>query len=262
LATAQEHRAVRAARERWRLARRAEGSYAAQLRRVARAVGDIVRGVAPDGVVDDVAERSILDLLEQYSTILRPWAERVGQRMIEDVAVRNFKAWMEVSREIGVALRREIETAPTGEAMRAALADQVSLITSLPRHAAERVHHLTTEARISGRRAESIADEILATADVTRSRADLIARTEVMRTGTELLKARAQHIGAEEYRWVTAGDRDVRVDHRILNGKIFRWDAPPIADRRTGARAHPGSIWNCRCQALPLLDPSMFEFAA
>jgi len=262
LATAQERRAARIARERWRLARRAESAYATQLRRIARTVGDIVRGVAPDGVVDDGVERSIRYLLDQYSTLLRPWAERVGQRMIEDVAVRNFKAWMEVSREIGVALRREIETAPTGEAMRAALAAQVSLITSLPREAAERVHHLTTEARISGRRAESIADEILATGDVTRSRAETIAFTEVSRTNTELLKARSLHIGADTYIWTTAGDADVRPDHRILNGKLIRWDAPPIADRRAGRRAHAGAIYRCRCTPRPVLDPSMFEFAA
>jgi len=261
--TAGQRRATAGARDRWRRSRLAESAYARQLRRIARAVGDIVRGVAPTGAeaFDPEVEHSILKLLERYAQLLPPWAEHVGQRMIEDVAARDFKTWMDVSQEIGVALRREIETAPTGVAMRAALADQVSLITSLPREAAERVHHLTTEARISGQRAESIADEILETGDVTRSRAELIARTEVMRTGTELLKARSLHIGAEEYRWVSAGDADVRKEHRRLNGKIFNWNAPPIAGPK-GERYHPGSGPNCRCTAIPLLDESMFRMAA
>ena len=257
--TAGQRRATAGARDRWRRSRLAESAYARQLRRIARAVGDIVRGVAPTGAeaFDPEVEHSILKLLERYAQLLPPWAEHVGQRMIEDVAARDFKTWMDASQEIGVALRHEIETAPTGVAMRAALADQVHLIQSIPKEAAQRVHELTVEARISGRRAESIAEEILATSDVTRSRVNLIARTETARTATELTSARAKHLGCTHFRWLAVMDADTRQRHRKLHGRIFSFDDPPVIGEK-GERGLPGSIYNCRCTLEPLLSGDFF----
>jgi SPP1 gp7 family putative phage head morphogenesis protein len=240
--------------------RRAEQGYLRQLRRVARAIEDFVRGMVPAGAGEIAAETAarIEDFLWQYSELLRPWAERVAERMLVEVANRDARVWSQLGNELGVSLRREIETVPTGMMMRAALANQVHLIQSLPRDAAQRVHKLTTEGIIQGRRAKEIADDILATGHVTRSRAETIARTEVGRTATELVKARSEYIGSEEYEWVTAGDRDVRRDHARLNGRIIRWDSPPIVDRRTGRRAHAGADINCRCVPRVLIPAHFF----
>jgi SPP1 gp7 family putative phage head morphogenesis protein len=166
--------------------------------------------------------------------------------MITDVAARDAKALFEVGREMGRNLRQEIATAPTGAAMTKALADQVYLITSLPREAAERVHKMTTEALSTGRRAADIAGEILETGEVSRNRATLIARTEVSRTASELTAARAQHIDSDGYIWRTVGDADVRPLHRKLNGKFFKWNEPPVTGSQ-GERSLPGAIYNCRC---------------
>jgi SPP1 gp7 family putative phage head morphogenesis protein len=174
--------------------------------------------------------------------------------MIAEVNARDKRAWAAASRKIGEGLRREIDATPVGEVIRARLAEQVDLITSLPREAAERVHLLALERISNGERAASLADEIMRTGEVTRSRANLIARTETSRTATELTRARALSVGSTHYVWKTVGDSDVRPDHKKLNGRVFAWDDPPIADARSGARAHPGSIYNCRCWASPIID--------
>ncbi len=128
----------REARERFLAGRRAEKQYAVQLRQVARHIGDVVRGIAPDGIVSDLGV--LFDALDQYALMLRPWAQSVAGRMIADVGRRDAAAWSEHGKIIGQALRKEIESAPTGVSMRARLAEQVKLITSLPLEAAERVH--------------------------------------------------------------------------------------------------------------------------
>lgn len=62
-----------------------------------------------------------------------------------------------------------------------------------------------------------------------------------------------QPIGMDSYVWRTCGDEKVRDGHRALDGRVFRWDNPPIEDPHTGHRAHPGEAMNCRCTAIPLI---------
>lgn len=232
-------------RRAYKSARKVERQYTASLRRVARHIGEIVSGLSPDGEITPDVAIAIDMALERYAQVLQPWAGAVASRMITEVAARDEATWFEVSRKMGRALRKEIETAPTGKIMRERLLDQVQLITSLPREAAERVRTLANEAIVQGTRPTELAKEILRTGEVAESRAILIARTETSRTATELTRARAEHVGSTHFIWRTAGDSDVRPSHRKLNGKVFRWDSPPECD--LGHHALPGSIWNCRC---------------
>lgn len=240
------------ARERFLAGRKAETQYAQQLRQVAKQIGDIIRGIAPDGIVADVS--LLAATLNHYGDLLHPWAESVATRMIDDVSRRDANAWEKHGRLIGQALRKEIDTAPTGLAMRASLAEQVRLITSLPREAAERVHKLTLEGITKGTRASEIAKDIMASGEVTKSRAMLIARTEVSRTATSLTKARAQYIGSEGYFWQTSRDGDVRPSHKAMQGKFIRWDDPPTIE---GMKGHAGGFPNCRCFTEPVI-PDVF----
>lgn len=202
----------------------------------------IVRGFSPDGVVEDLY--TLTAALRKYAETLTPWARSVAARMVTEVARRDATAWAEHGRELGRALRREIEHAPTGEMLRKYMNEQVTLITSLPIEAAERVHKLTLEAQSSGRRAEEIAEDIMRTGDVTVSRANTIARTEVSRTASGLTMVRAKYVGSVAYVWRTSRDKDVRPSHRKMEGETVQWDEPVTLD---GMTAHAGAFPNCRC---------------
>lgn len=234
-------------RRAFKAARKVERQYTASLRRVARHIDEIIRSISPTGEMTMEALAAVDSALSRYADVINPWAQAVASRMVAEVAARDEAAWFEVSRKMGRALRKEIETAPTGQVMRERLAEQVKLITSLPREAAERVRALANEGIVQGTRPAELAKEILRTGEVTESRAILIARTETSRTATELTRARAEHVGSPGYFWRTSDDSDVREDHRILNGQFIEWSKPPIADRRTGVRAHAGCIYRCRC---------------
>lgn len=200
---------------------------------------------------DPLAVSWIKNALDQYAVALKPWAEKAAEVMVTEVAARDKSAWKIAAQEMGSALRREIDLAPTGAILRQRMTEQVDLITSLPREAAERVRNLAIEALETGVRADEIAAKILETEKVTKARATMIARTEVGRTATELTKARAEFTGSTHFVWRTVGDRDVRASHKALNGQAFRWDAPPECD--PGHHALPGAIWNCRCYPEPVL---------
>lgn len=232
----------------FRRAKKLEKGYRAQLRKIARHVGDIAQ--AHDAATSLGIERIRSGML-QYAIRLEPWADSVANRMIAEIAAADREAWRRTSEIVGRLLHKEIQGAPTGRVLQDSLSRQVELIKSLPIEAAERVHKLTTEGMSEGRRTSAIAADILASGEVTRSRADLIARTEVSRTATELTKARAEHIGSTHFIWRCVHDGSTRPSHRALDGKTFRWDQPPECDR--GHHALPGGIWNCRCYPEPVI---------
>ena len=241
-------KARRLARERFLAGRKAERHYSRQLSQVARQIDEIVRGLAPDGIIADIG--ALTRTFTRYADILTPWAESVAGRMIADVSRRDAAAWERHGRQIGQALRREINTAPTGAAMRAALKERVEEITSLPRKAAERLFSLSTEAITTSTRAREIQQDILATGRVSLSTAKMLARTGVSTTATAITKARAEHIGSEGYFWRTSKDGDVRPSHKAMEGKFVRWDSPPTLD---GYTSHCGEFANCRCFPEPAI---------
>lgn len=189
--------------------------------------------------------------LEAYATQITPWARSVASYMLADVARRNAREWKQHSRDVGIALRAEVEHAPTGALLQQLLAENVNLIRSIPEKAAKRVHEKTLEALTTGARADTIARDILATTHATAARAKLIARTEVARTANSLTMARALHVGSEGYIWRTVGDADVRDSHAEMEGKYILWAVTPkLSD---GTITHAGMIYNCRCFAEPVL---------
>jgi SPP1 gp7 family putative phage head morphogenesis protein len=247
--------AQRSRRTRFATVRRSETEYARALRKIARHIGDLVRGMAPDdGVWSTELLRTLEDMLDQYAVILEPWAATQANRILTEVARRDAVAWAKHGKEIGRLLRREIQTAPIDLAMSQMRDEQIRLITSLPAEAAEKVHDWTVEGLTGRRRWEEISKDIFDLGETTKSRANLIARTETARAASTLIAVRAEHVGSPGFFWRTARDADVRELHSELEGKYFPWkpqSALPILD--DGKPGLPGSIWNCRCWSEPVI---------
>ena len=226
---------------------RAERLYVRSLRQVAAQVGRMIAAFPP---ADPSALPTIEQMLAKYAEALAPWAHATAAKMIAEVNQRDLAQWRTIGQEMSAEIRREILTAPTGEAMRKLMEQQVSLIKSIPTDAAQRVHDLTIKSIEDSGRASEIAKEIMRSGDVAQSRATLIARTEVSRTASNLTQARAEHIGSEGYVWESAHDGTVRPSHAAMRGKFVAWSTPPTLDGMTG---HAGCLPNCRCWARVVL---------
>lgn len=226
---------------------RAERQYQSSLSQVARQVGSIINGFPPG---DPSVEPTISNMLNRYSEMLNDWAISTASKMLVEVNQQDRKAWATLTENMAKSLRDEIRNAPTGRVMQQRLADQVTLIKSIPLDAAKRVHELTLQGIEDGTRASEISKEIQRSGEVSESKAKLIARTEVARTASALTEARAMSVGSEGYIWRTSGDSDVRHSHAAMNGKFVRWDSPPTLDKMTG---HAGAFPNCRCYPEPVI---------
>jgi SPP1 gp7 family putative phage head morphogenesis protein len=201
---------------------------------------------------------TIQQLLRAYADALVPWATQTVTRMLADVNAADLGAWRSLSDLISQQLKYDIAHTEVGSVMRALLRSQVELIRSIPIEAGERVHKLTLEGLENSVRADVIAEQIRASGEVTKSRAILIARTEIARTASVLTEVRAKAAGIEYYVWETSKDSAVRPGHRDMQGKVCRWDDPPVVNENGRMiRHHPGRIWNCRCYPRPVLPEQL-----
>jgi len=113
------------------------------------------------------------------------------------------------------------------------------------------VSHVVEQAFASGQRVEFLAMDLKERFGVSDSRAELIARDQILKLNGQINEARQTAAGVEEYEWSTSQDERVRDDHRDLDTTVHRWDTPPVTDQRTGATNHPGGDYQCRCVAKP-----------
>lgn len=220
---------------------RVERVYGSQLKAIARNIGTIVNGYDP---ADPMSYSMVSNVLNAYAQALEPWAKVTARRMVEALNNEDIKGWRRITSEMGAAIREEIANAPTGKVMQQLMTEQVTLIKSLPIEAAQRVHELAVKSIEDSTRASTYVAEIMRSGEIARSRAMLIARTEVSRATTTLTQARAEYAGSNGYIWRTAHDGDVRPSHKAMNGKFVNWNDPPTLDNLTG---HAGSLPNCRC---------------
>ena len=238
----------------WSRIRLSEQFYSRALRSIAKQAGQFIIELWQAG-----REDAIQETMHNYANVLEPWAKSVSEKMLADVTRRDAQAWIKQSKRMAAAMQQELRTMPMGEIVTQLRNEQVALIKSIPIDAAQRAQNLAFEAASqTSARAKTIAQQIMNTTQVTESRATLIARTEIARSHAIIQEARARWIGAETYTWHTLLDAQVRHDHKDLEGQVFRFDDPPIADKRNNVKANPGCIYNCRCFAVPNL-PAKYQ---
>lgn len=229
----------------------AEVSYAIQLRKIAKQTNELIAGMSHE---DPAQLPEVQDVLNRYSQIIKPWAHTQATRMIAEVSRRDEVAWRKHSQFISRNLHKEVEQAPIGPVLKDIHTRQIMYITNIPIEAGNKIMEMARQAVLDGDRYTSLIPQIQSeVAGMTTRRATLIARTEVGRASTALVRARAEYIGSHTYNWMSARDRDVRRMHKLLHGTVQRWDDPPVAEEQ-GQRHAPGEFPNCRCYASPIVD--------
>lgn len=110
----------------------------------------------------------------------------------------------------------------------------------------------------AGNRYESAVKTIQKSYDVTVNKAKFLARQETSLLMTKFKQTRYQEAGVDKYLWgcvAGSANHPVRPWHKALEGKVFRWDNPPITTKpgEPVRRNNPGQDYNCRCFAKPIV---------
>lgn len=105
----------------------------------------------------------------------------------------------------------------------------------------------------AGRRVESLSKDIEDRFGITTRHAELIARDQCLKLNANISHTRMVNAGISQFVWTTAGDERVRPLHDELDGETFDFDDPPVTND-DGDTNLPGSDYQCRCVAFPLLS--------
>jgi SPP1 gp7 family putative phage head morphogenesis protein len=123
----------------------------------------------------------------------------------------------------------------------------------------QRVASIISSTFRSGGQITDARKEIQVALNVSKKRADLIAQNEYGNLYGQLDKQNNERLGIQYYEWHTRLDERVRRSHKVLEGKICRWDDPTVYKdslddkawkKRSsigGVNAHPSQDIRCRC---------------
>lgn len=153
----------------------------------------------------------------------------------------------------------EVITPAAPEVLQGFITENVRLIESLTGETLDRMERIAIREIQQSTRVETLRDMLVKELQVTKGKANLLARDQTLRLHGRLTEERQTQVGIEEYIWDSSQDSRVRPRHRELHGTRQRWDSPPIVDYKSGRRRHPGQDYQCRCQGIPVLPGELAE---
>ena len=199
---------------------------------------------------------------------LSMFANLISSRVVNTANNANKERFnRQASKTFGIDLKGALSS--SGKAVQDQLAIDRELNASLIKSVATEFKQQISETIMtnvqSGKRSTDLITQIKERYNVSQSRAKLIARDQTSKLNGSLVKARAQAVGSKMYTWSGAMDERARQDHKVMQGKLCRWDDPTIYSDNGGetwkkrkqiggVEAHPTEPINCRCAALPVVE--------
>jgi SPP1 gp7 family putative phage head morphogenesis protein len=252
----------------WYPVRRNEMTYT---RAIKALMADLIKIVVPLDTTDPL---DIIQAIKSYynGDFFREGAFAAASRMITVLAAQNATTWRQATTEgtrgrmLYESLKEEVGNTSRQSRIVGLIEENAKLISSIPEDLAFEAADLIKEEAYKGRRPKAIASELREQfPDVARSRINLIARTETSKAWTVLTQTRAEALGLNWYIWRTSKDARVRNSHRHMEGVLCNWNDPPSPEeldhqKRTYGHYAPGSIFNCRCIAQPIVNWNRVEW--
>jgi len=197
-------------------------------------------------------------------------AESIASNMITAVYSHNAKTWRQAAtqgtrgREIYQALQQSMQ-GPVGERVNALIDYNAFLITSTPLNISREITKYVLAEQQKGRRAEIIAEGLQKRLpSVSKSRVNLIARTETSKASSALTRAQSHYLGISWFEWITSKDARVRQSHKNLDHVLMNYNDLPSPEALVGEKSYgrygPGDTFNCRCYAAPVIDVDYLTF--
>jgi SPP1 gp7 family putative phage head morphogenesis protein len=160
----------------------------------------------------------------------------------------------------GLTLSTKAITPAMKEFLKASIANNVSLIKSIPSEFFRDVQQAVLSSITDGKGLDDLTKFFENQHGVQSRRAKNIAVDQTHKAYNGLNRDRLKSVGVSKFEWLHSGGGLHPRQHHIdpwpigLNGGIFSYDALPVIEPSTGERGIPGQAINCRCTIRPVVD--------
>lgn len=183
--------------------------------------------------------------------------DNMAEKIADDFAKRNQfatqTAMMSQLKKAGFTVAFK-PTQKSLEAFRAAVAENVALIKSIPRKAHEQVEAKVWNAVRQGSDLHKLSNDLAKTHKVTIDRAALIARDQNAKGKATIERVRQMELGITRAIWMHShAGKEPRPTHVAMNEKPYDL-AKGMWDADEGEWVHPGQLINCRCTNRPIIE--------
>lgn len=139
------------------------------------------------------------------------------------------------------------------------------LIKSIEENLLDNVSLVIQDGFRSGSTIQVIKNQLKQKFDITENRAKLIARDQIGKLHSNIVRNQMLNLRISEYRWLTSKDDRVRDSHKVMNGKICSWTDPTIykdseKDKKWNKRISIGGVekqvgedYQCRCAIIAIV---------
>ena len=206
--------------------------------------------IAMDGITDWVAH--VIDyLISRWERKLDDLAPQLAAKFVNRT-VSNYESLFKTHlRKAGFTVRFQV-TDFQKEALQAATEVNVGLIKSIGSQYLERVQGQVWKCITDGYDLAALAKDLNKTYDITKRRAELIARDQGAKAHAVIEKVKRQELGITKAVWLHShAGKKPRPSHVAANGKVFDVSKGMYLD---GEWVQPGELINCRCCSKSIID--------
>ena len=150
---------------------------------------------------------------------------------------------------LGVNVNIFLLEPPVRQFMLEKVADNVSLIKTIPKRLHESLRNDLTEAlRTAPFDRQMLTNVVGKNYKSSGYNLRRVVRDQSNKTIGGLNQIRQQQLGISEYIWMSSKDNRVRPEHQQNDGNVFAWSTPPLL-------GPPGQAVQCRCYSRPIISP-------
>jgi uncharacterized protein with gpF-like domain len=191
-------------------------------------------------------------LRRRWNRRFRDAAERLARYFARSAAERTEAELRRVLRTGGFSVRFR-PTRAVQDAMQATVAENVSLIRSIPERYFTQIEGDVMSSASAGRDLSYLTDRLQSYDGVTRRRAEIIARDQNNNMTATISRVRYVELGITEAVWLhSGGGVEPRPTHLTMSGKRYKI-AEGMWDPAENEYVHPGQLINCRCVSRPVI---------
>lgn len=207
--------------------------------------------LAQDATPSERIAKELRELADRWIAKLEDEAPKVAEAYVKSMYDTSSRAFQQALKAAGWTVQFRM-TPAVRDAFEASLAENVSLIKSIPAQYLQQVEGVVMRSYSSGRDLATMVADLKALYPAAAHRAELIARDQSNKANAIVNRARQLELGITRAKWMHShAGKNPRPDHVAADGKEYDIERGCLI---SGEYIFPGQEINCRCTSRPIIE--------